>query len=278
MANFYFRSTSKLIGIAAATYLTAAYLVAPLVWANYISWSGLTQHAAVTTTKQGLAADPLNFGAVGSQEELIKAMRQAGWFPADPVTLHSSLAIARSVAFNRPYIYAPISPLFYSGRKQDLAFEKPFGNSAKKRHHARLWQVMDKGVEGKPVWVGAATFDASVGLSRLTFQITHHISPEIDAERDELIADLVKAQVVHMLYQLPAEGRSLLGINGGGDKYHTDGNIHFVVVTAEAKPQNEPPQQLAQSPFVTLINRKWTFAETSGGNRTAVTKTIEAKP
>ncbi len=258
---------STVLGVAVGIYFATAYLVAPLVWADYISWSGITQHAAVTTTKQGIAADPLNFGLVGTKDEVVSAMRQAGWYPADPVTLRSSLAIAQSVAFDRPYVYAPVSPLFYESRKQDLAFEKPVGNSAKKRHHARLWQVMAKGVEGKPVWVGAATFDASVGLSHLTFQITHHISPDIDAERNELLGDLAKAKVVRILYRLPAAGRSLFGMNGGGDKYHTDGDIHFAVVCDDAKPQADPPRQLAQSPFVALQNRVWTFAETSGGNR-----------
>ena len=267
MKKKYISRASTVVGVAMGIYLATAYLVAPLVWANYISWSGLTQHAAVTTTKQGIAADPLNFGLVGTKDEVVSAMRQAGWYAADPVTLHSSLSIAQSVAFNRPYIYAPVSPLIYEGRKQDLAFEKPVGNSAKKRHHARLWMVMKRGVEGKPVWVGAATFDASVGLNHLTFQITHHISPDIDAERDELINDMIKAKVVRILYRLPAAGRSLFGMNGGGDKYHTDGDIHFAVVCDDAKPQADPPRQLAQSPFVALQNRVWTFAETSGGNR-----------
>jgi LssY C-terminus len=276
MKKHYIRQIASVLTLAIGIYFSAAYFIAPLVLANYVSWSGLTQHAAVTTTKQGIAADPLNFGLVGTKDEVINAMRLAGWFAADPVTLHSSLGIAKSVVLNRPYVYAPISPLYYLGRQQDLAFEKPVGNSAKKRHHVRLWLVMQKGVEGKPVWAGAATFDASVGLSHLTLQITHHISPEIDSERDELLGDMVRAKIVHTLYYLPAEGRSLFGVNGGGDKYHTDGNIHFAVVTDHSTPQIDPPQQLAQSPFVTLKNHIWDFAENNGSNRTG--QAILARP
>ena len=41
--------------------------------------------------------------------------------------------------------------------------------------------------------MGAATFDRGVGLSRYTRQVTHHIAPDVDAERDTLLADLAAA-------------------------------------------------------------------------------------
>ena len=40
------------------------------------------------------------------------------------------------------------------------------------------------------MWVGAARFDARVGVSYTTGQTTHHTAPDIDAERDTLFADL----------------------------------------------------------------------------------------
>jgi hypothetical protein len=43
-------------------------------------------------------------------------MHAAGWYPADPVTLKSSLEIVASVALDRPYNRAPVSPLLYAGR------------------------------------------------------------------------------------------------------------------------------------------------------------------
>lgn len=58
---------------------------------------------------------------------------------ADPITLRSSLEISGSVLLDRPYPGAPVSPLYYDGRREELAFEKPVGNSADKRHHIRLW-------------------------------------------------------------------------------------------------------------------------------------------
>ena len=62
---------------------------------------------------------------------MLCAMHAAGWQPADPVTLRSSVKIIGSVVLDRPYLEAPVSPLFYENRRQDLAFEKPSGRSAR---------------------------------------------------------------------------------------------------------------------------------------------------
>jgi hypothetical protein len=34
-----------------------------------------------------------------------------------------------------------------------------------RRHQVRFWKVLEKGIEGRPVWLGSATLDRSVGLS-----------------------------------------------------------------------------------------------------------------
>ena len=70
--------------------------------------------------------------------------RRAG-FAADPVTLRTSIEIVGSVVLDRPYHDAPVSPLYYQGKKEQLAFEKPDGRSADRRHHVRLWLVLEKG-------------------------------------------------------------------------------------------------------------------------------------
>jgi hypothetical protein len=149
-----------------------------------------------------------------------------------------------SVLLKRPYEHAPVSPLFYAGRIEDLAFEKPSGKSADRRHHVRFWQVLDNGTEGRPVWLGAVTFDRSVGISHYTGQVTHHISPDIDEERDGLINDLTTAKVVEALYQVTGVGPTLNGRNGGGDPYWTDGEIRIARITADAAKTDKPPQML----------------------------------
>ena len=90
-------------------------------------------------------------------------MHAAGWFPADPITLRSSIGIIGSVLLHRPDNDAPVSPLFYQGRQEDLAFEKPVGSSADQRHHVRFWKSWKR--ERPPVWLGSVTFDRGVGIA-----------------------------------------------------------------------------------------------------------------
>src|SRR5688572_18107538 len=104
-----------------------------------------------TVTAQGIPGDPLNVGLVGSRAEVVKAWKSAGWYPADAITLGTSIEIVGSVLLHRPYSGAPVSDLFYEGRPQDLAFEKPVGGSADQRHHVRLWLILGKGMEHRPV-------------------------------------------------------------------------------------------------------------------------------
>jgi hypothetical protein len=148
------------------------------------------------------------------------------------------------VLLDRPYKQAPVSPLYYDGRVEDLAFEKPSGKSADRRHHVRFWQVLDRGAEGRPVWLGSVTFDRGVGLSHYTGQVTHHISHNIDAERDGLINDLKAAKIVEAVYQVTGVGPTLNGRNGEGDSYWTDGEIWIARITPDAAKTDKPPQTL----------------------------------
>ena len=136
-----------------------AYLLAPFAWRHYEHQTGLADLGARTFTAQGIPGDVVNVGLEGTEADVVCAMTAAGWSPSDPVTLSSSLRIVGSVAFRRPYHRAPVSPLFFDGRRQDLAFEKPSGRSASTRHHVRFWKALDSGDDGRPVWLGAATFD-----------------------------------------------------------------------------------------------------------------------
>ena len=170
-----------------------------------------------TTTTDGIPGDPINVGLVGTHQDVIQAFAAAGWRPADAITLKSSVEIGVSVVFDRPDPDAPVSTLIYEGRRQDLAFEKLVGSSADERHHVRLW--LKEPVEGdtRPLWLGSASFDRGVGFSHDTGQITHHIGPDLDAERDLVIRDLTTAGWVRSSYEIPGSGATQDGRNGGGD-------------------------------------------------------------
>jgi hypothetical protein len=238
-------------------YALLAYVALPSAWTHYEHQRGLAGRPMVTHTEQGIPGDALNVGLVGSQEDVVRAMHAAGWYPADPITLRSSLGIIDSVLLHRPDRDAPVSPLFYQGRREDLAYEKPVGSSADQRHHVRFWKVLESGQEGRPVWLGSVTFDRGVGLSRYTGQVTHHIGPDIDAERDGLIGDLVRAGMVTTRYQVSGIGPTLNGRNGEGDPYYTDGEIWVGALVVAGEKQTPPPTELTRPALVTAKDGIW---------------------
>ncbi len=223
-----FRGTKKRLafnGLVAVllAYLLVAYFIAPEIWifrdASRVAEFG----NMVTRTEQDIPGDPINVGLVGSKEEVIRAFAAAKWDPADKITLRTSIDIGLSVVLDRPDLDAPVSPLLFEGRKQDLAFEKPVGGSADRRNHVRFWLTKETGADGRPLWLGSASFDRGVGFSHDTGQVTHHIGPDVDAERDLVIGDLQTAGQLSSSYEIPGVGATKTGRNGGGDPYFTDG-------------------------------------------------------
>lgn len=211
-------------------YLIGAYGLAPLLWrARERHHPDLSGGPRVTQTANGIHGDPLNLALVGSETEMVRAMTAAGWQPADPITLSTSLRIAVDSVFRRPDEQAPVSDLFLFGRKQDLAFEQAVGDSPRQRHHVRFWR-WDREHQGRPVWFGAATFDERVGLSHTTGQVTHHIGPDVDAERDRIMKDLQQAAWSGEDYFVDGFHREPQGRNGGGDPWRTDGRLGVVIL------------------------------------------------
>lgn len=240
-----------------AGYAAVAYLLLPAVWSHYEHQPGLADKPMVTRTSQDIPGDALNVGLVGDRDDVIRAMNEAGWYPADAITLKSSVEIIGSVLFDRPYRDAPVSPLYYAGRREDLAYERPVGSSADRRHHIRLWRVLERGAEGRPVWLGSATFDRGIGLSHYTGQVTHHIAPDIDAERDLVVADLTKAQMVEATYSVSGVGPTFNGRNGEGDLYQTDGEIQFARLVADGRKRAAPPDVLSAPPWIDMKDAIW---------------------
>jgi hypothetical protein len=247
----------------AAVYLALAYVVLPALWSHHEHEPGLASLPMLTRTSSGIPGDALNVGLVGSKEDVLRAMQAAGWFPADPITLRSSIEIVGSVVLDRPYRDAPVSSLYYDGKKEQLAFEKPDGRSADKRHHVRFWRVLDKGTDGRPVWLGSVTFDRGVGLSHDTGQVTHHIAPDIDAERDLLMRDLREAGMVKTFFQISGTGPTLFGRNGEGDPYHTDGEIDVANLVVDGVKRTEPPITLPPPPLIALKDQVWHSVSTA---------------
>ena len=235
-----------------AVYALVAYLVLPAIWTHYEHQKDLANMPMVTRTAQGIPADPINVGLIGNEKEVLCSMNAAGWLPADPVTFRSSIEIAGSVLLDRAYPDAPVSPLYYLGRREDLAFEKPSGKSADRRHHVRFWKVLDKGEENRPVWLGADTFDRGIGVSHFTGAITHHIDADIDAERERLATDLEQAGMVTAKYQVTGVGLTFTGRNGGGDLYYTDGEVWILRLVEDCRKQTAAVAVIPSPPATEL--------------------------
>lgn len=237
---------------AVIAYALLAYLVLPAFWTHYEHQKGLAALPMVTRTAQDIPGDPINVGLVGDANDVLCAMNAAGWYPADPITLKSSIEIVGSVLLDRPYRAAPVSDLYYLGRREDFAFEKPDGRSPERRHHARLWKVLEQGQEQRPVWLGDATFDRGVGVSHYTGAVTHHIDADVDAERQFLAADLEAAGMVQAKYQVTGIGPTVAARNGGGDLYYTDGEV-WILRLVEACAKRSGPVEVIASPVATEI-------------------------
>ena len=238
-------------------YTMLAYLLLPAIWTHYEHQKDLATLPMVTLTAQGIPGDPINIGLVGDDKDLLCAMQAAGWYPADRVTLKSSLEIVGSVLLDRPYRDAPVSNLYYLKRREDLAFEKPDGSSADQRHHVRFWKALDVGQEKRPVWLGAVTFDRSVGVSRYTGAITHHIGADIDAERKLLAGDLEAAGMVDAKYQVTGIGPTMDGRNGGGDLYYTDGEVWMLRLVEACQKHSGPITVLPSPPATEFKDQVW---------------------
>jgi hypothetical protein len=228
------RKLIRLVVMLLMVWAVAAYFFLPLAWRlatrHHPAVEGMPR---ISVTGNGIPGDPLNIGLVGTEEEVDAAILAAGWLPADPLTLKSSLRIAAGTVLRRSYDTAPVSNLFVWGRKQDLAFQQAVGNDPRRRHHVRFWKSEKVDEHGRPLWAGAATFDTRVGFSHTTGQITHRIDGDVDAERDKLLGDLQHAGVVAQVDWLNGFHEKLEGRNGGGDPWHTDGRVPVVLLVPD---------------------------------------------
>jgi len=225
-------------------YLLVAYVLLPLAWELYIHrHPALDEVPGITETGTGIPGDPLNVALIGTKSQVEAIMHAAGWYPANALGLKSDLKIAADTVLDRPYDEAPVSSLYLFGRKEDLAFEKPVGDNPKQRNHVRFWETPKPDSDGRPCWIGSATYDERVGLSHTTGEVTHHIAADVDTERDRLMRDLEQTGELSQIDTVPDFHKVPEGTNGGGDPWHTDGALTVGVIadSATAPPAETPP-------------------------------------
>jgi len=221
-------------------YALAAYVILPRIVRMNLKILQRKSVPSFTVTGDGLPGDPVNLVLIGQLDKLRGAFAAAGWTEADRLGVRSSWRMVVAFVFNRPYPAAPFSTLFLFGRGQDVGFQKAINGSPRKRHHVRFWALsLEQGEEtlGTPefwlnidrpaldapaLWVGAATKDTGISLTRFTFQITHRTDADTNAERDFIVGELKEVGAIVSVTSYAA-GQRLRA--GRVNRYVTDGEL-----------------------------------------------------
>jgi hypothetical protein len=224
------------ITVVLVVWLFAAYLIAPEGWKFYARHHpALDASPRITETGDHHPGDPLNVALIGNRQQLEAIMKASGWFEAAALGIKSDLKIAADTVLSRPDVAAPVSNLFLFGRKEDAAFEQPVGDNPRHRHHVRFWKLDQETKDGRPIWIGSAVYDAHVGLSRTTGQITHVTAADVDQERDYLFDCLAKSGDLASRDVITGFHTEHEGKNGGGDPWKTDGDLYVGVISEQLK-------------------------------------------
>lgn len=265
MARIRERTWLKVFGVALTlavmlviTVKTLTHVVLPRLVTHYDLFPALALAPKHTDTPAGRIADPVNVAIVGTRDELQLAMRSAAWLQADSLSRASDIAIAKSVLLNRPDSTAPVSTQMLFGHRQDAAFEQEVGRSARQRHHVRLWLDPTATYQGRPVWLGSATYDASAGMSHRGFRPTHHIAPDVDQEREALARVLGQAQQLAESFRVTGMGARVWAHNADGDRFDTDGELRVLVLSVGNAP-HPPPLDPGVPRLVALKDRLWAW-------------------
>ena len=226
-----------------------AYLAIPRVH-QVLTWLYVPDYfIGRTRTPDGLLGDPVNLAVHGDEDDIHAAMRAAGWVRADAITPRSALRIVVSSLLRRSYPAAPVSTLVLFGRGQDFAYQKEVEGNPSQRHHVRFWHTPAGWVlpGGRSVdWLAGATYDRSVGLSALTFQVTHKIDADIDIERNFVVDDVRWANAAADLGVWPDFFTAYHDKNGGGDRVETDGDLYVLDLDAVV-PESVDSVELARA-------------------------------
>lgn len=178
-------------------------------------------------TLSGEAMEPMNLIFVGSRLSLDQTFRKAGWHKADRLTFYSLTRAFLAVLLDLPYRHAPFTPLFFNNRTQDFSLQKATKhNTARRRHHIRIWSAGRELPDGRLVWVGSASYDNGVKLIPRPLFLTHKVDVDIDRERDLVCGELVAAGArkgSKFVMLTRAQGK-----NAFGDRFTTDGLVQVV--------------------------------------------------
>jgi LssY C-terminus len=194
-----------------------------------------------TGTRMG---DPVNFVLIGGDDDILGALTRQGWDPTHAFGASAAWSTFRAYISAQNYRYSPISPLYFYGRRQDIAMQKA-RSTINQRNHLRLWKA-PYSYKGEAVWVGQISRDIGVRFAvDAPLFVTHAIEPDLDDARSYLIQDLLASDYLHAFGWLRGVGRTPQDHpreNLTGDPYFTDGLRAVMVISS--KPASEDQIQL----------------------------------
>jgi ankyrin repeat protein len=179
-------------------------------------------------TKDNKPSDLTNLMFIGSQQQLIAAFQEAGWFEADSLSMGSAAKSIQATIRGSGYTNAPVSLLMINGKPPDLVFQKSLDTFAK-RHHIRIWKEPGT-YQGRDVWIGAATHDIAISTAKAKTKWSHRIDPHIDREREWIETDLLfkGTATSYALVDRPRVPKKTA--NATGDELLTDGQLSVLVI------------------------------------------------
>ena len=180
------------------------------------------------STKDNKPSDLTNLMFIGSQQQLVAAFQEAGWFEADSLSMGSAAKSIQATIRGAGYTNAPVSLLMINGKPPDLVFQKSLDTFAK-RHHIRIWKEPGT-YQGRDVWIGAATHDIAISTEKAKTKWSHRIDPHIDREREWIETDLLfkGTATSYALVDRPHVPKKTT--NATGDELLTDGQLSVLVI------------------------------------------------
>jgi hypothetical protein len=230
----------------------AAYVILPRAGRMSLKILQRKHVPRFTMTGDGLPGDPVNLVLTGTLKQPQSAFKTAEWSQANRLGLASSwrmvVAHGRGVrlqlALSDRTIQHPLSVRKGSRHRFPEGVDSP-----RKRHHIRFWALAldhaektvataafwlntDRPPECAHVhWVGAGTRDTDISLTRLSFQVIHATDDDTNAERDYIVAELMKHQVIEDVTSHEA-GQRLPA--GWVNHYVADGTVSVATLMATA--------------------------------------------
>jgi LssY C-terminus len=175
--------------------------------------------------KQGDPGDMVNFLVIGSEEAMQRVFTNAGWVKVDADVKDAVLHGLIESLSKESYLTMPMSPLYLFGRSQDYgwAHAEPI-SVVKTRNHLRIWKASFT-VNGKTLWVGAATHDIGFERDQRNNGVTHKIDPDIDLERDYVEKTLTSTGLVTDISHFLPEDPMKEAKTATGGTFHSNGQV-----------------------------------------------------